>query len=48
MMNPGIEFNFTGRASSREKGTELFDHRQRRQFGVLGASDVELALHFAE
>jgi len=48
VMNPGIEFDFTGSVGPREQGPELLDHRQRRQLVVFSASNVELALHLAQ
>src|SRR6202023_2689094 len=48
VMNPGIEFDFTGSAGPRKQGPELLDHRQRRQLVVFSASNVELALHLAQ
>src|SRR5437868_883246 len=48
VMNPAIEFDFTGSAGPREQGPELLDHRQRRQLVVFSASNVEFALHLAQ
>src|ERR1700730_1950473 len=48
VMNPGIEFDFTGSAGPREQGPELLDHRQRRQLVVFRASNGEPALQPAQ
>jgi ATP sulfurylase len=43
VMNPGIEFDFTGSAGPPEQGAQLFHHRQWRQVVVFSASNVEFA-----
>jgi hypothetical protein len=48
VMDAGIEFDLTGGAGPPEYGAEFFDHRQRRQIIVLGASYVELAFDLAQ
>jgi hypothetical protein len=47
-MNSWIEFDLTGSAGPPEQGAQLLHHRQRRQFVVFSASNVDLALHLAQ
>src|SRR5579863_6195904 len=43
VMHAGIELDLAGAAGAGEEAAQFLDHRQRRQFVVLGAGDVEFA-----
>src|SRR5215467_6323910 len=48
VVDTGIQFDLSGGPGPRKQRAELLDHRQRRQLVVLGAGNVEFALHLAQ
>ena len=44
MMDARVQLNFAEAAGALEEPAQLLNHRQRRQFVMLGAGDVEFAL----
>src|SRR5207245_1454653 len=48
VVDAGIELDLAGGAGAAEQPAQFLDHRQRRQFVMLGAGDVGFASDLAE